>query len=157
MDTVCEADPANRMQEIPLSQPEWGHPQPLDRATLSAQSIPLQKKLFYLAEAHLDDADAETRNLARALFEHSHHLYTFLEKEGMEPTNNGAERALRTAVQWRKIVFGTRSQQGELATARLLTVTQTCKLQEIHILTYLTQAIVSYRRGLPVTSLLPKS
>jgi len=40
----------------------------------------------------------------------------------VEPTNNSAERALRCAVQWRKITFGSRSAQGEIAVARLLTV-----------------------------------
>jgi transposase len=134
-----------------------GHPQPLDRAQLIAQSIPLQKKLFHLAEAHLDDADAEGRNLARALFVHAPHLYTFLEEEGVEPTNNRAERALRIAVQWRKISFGNRSDRGEAATARLLTVTQTCKLQGISILNYLTQAVIRHRHGMPPTSLLTKS
>jgi len=134
-----------------------GQPQPLDRARLIAQSIPLQKQMFHLAQAHLNDADVEARNLATALFVHSQHLYTFLEEEGVDPTNNRAERALRIAVQWRKISFGNRSVRGESATARLLTVTQTCKLQGISVLTYLTQAIVCHRRGLPPASLLPKS
>jgi transposase len=134
-----------------------GHPQPLDRAQLIARSVPLQKKMFHLAQAHLDDADAEARNLAKALFVHAQHLYTFLEEEGVEPTNNRVERALRIAVQWRKISFGNRSDRGESATARLLTVTQTCKLQGISVLTYLTQAVVCHRRGLPTASLLPKS
>jgi len=134
-----------------------GRPHPLDRAQLIAQSIPLQKKLFHLAKAHLDDTDAEARNLARALFIHAQHLYTFLEEEGVEPTNNRAERALRIAVQWRKISFGNRSDRGESATARLLTITQTCKLQGISVLTYLAQAIVCHRHGMPPASLLPKS
>ena len=68
------------------------------------KSIPLQKKLFALAEAHLDDADREVRNLATALFIHFERLFTFLECEGVEPTNNVAERILRTAVQWRKVI-----------------------------------------------------
>src|SRR6516165_1145076 len=46
------------------------NPQPIDRRQLLEKSIPLQKKLFALAEAHLDDADTEVRNLATALFVH---------------------------------------------------------------------------------------
>jgi transposase len=134
-----------------------GHPQPLDRQELLRRSIPLQKKLFQLAEAHLDDNDKDARNLARALFTQGEHLYTFLEEAGVEPTNNAAERALRTAVQWRKISFGNRSRQGELATARLLTIVQTCKRQRQPILTYLTQAVVCYRRRSIPPSLLHKS
>jgi transposase len=133
-----------------------GNPQPLDRQQLLAKSIPLQKKLFALAEAHLDDADREVRNLATALFIHFERLFTFLEEEGVEPTNNVAERILRTAVQWRKISFGNRSRDGEIATARLLTVTQTCKRQQRHVLDYLTDAVRCHRRRVAAPSLLPQ-
>ena len=132
-----------------------GNPQPIDRQQLIAKSIPLQKKLFALAEAHLDDADREVRNLATALFIHFQRLFTFLEEEGVEPTNNVVERVLRTAVQWRKISFGNRSRNGEIATARLLTVTQTCKRQQRHVLGYLTDAVRCYRRHAAAPSLLP--
>jgi transposase len=131
-----------------------GNPQPIDRRQLIEKSIPLQKNLFALAEAHLDDADHEVRNLATALFAHFERLFTFLEQEGVEPTNNVAERILRTAVQWRKISFGNRSGNGEIATARLLTVTQTCKRQQRHVLGYLTGAVTSHRRKAAAPSLL---
>jgi transposase len=133
-----------------------GNPQPIDRRQLIHKSIPLQKKLFALAEAHLDDADGEVRNLATALFIHFARLFTFLEEEGVEPTNNVVERVLRTAVQWRKISFGNRSRNGEIATARLLTVAQTCKRQQHHVLGYLTHAVCCYRRQAPAPSLLPR-
>jgi transposase len=70
--------------------------------------------------------------------------------------NNSAERAERPAVQWRKTSFGNRSAEGEQAVSRLLTVTQTCRMQKRHVLTYLRQAIECYRRKQPVPSLLPK-
>jgi transposase len=76
--------------------------------------------------------------------------------KGVEPTNNSAERALRTGVQWRKICFGNRSANGEIATARLLTVAETCDLQRLNILTYLSAAIAGHRRRQPVSSLLPR-
>jgi transposase len=133
-----------------------GNPQPIDRRQLLEKSIPLQKKLFALAEAHLDDADREVHNMATALFTHFQRLFTFLEHEGVEPTNNAAERILRTAVQWRKISFGNRSSNGEAATARLLTVTQTCKRQQRHVLAYLTDAVHCHRRQSAAPSLLPQ-
>jgi hypothetical protein len=132
-----------------------GNPQPLDRRQLLLNSIPLQKKLLALAEAHLEDADREVRNMAKALFVHCGRLFTFLEQEGVEPTNNVAERILRTAVQWRKISFGNRSRNGEIATARLLTVAQTCKRQQRHVLGYLTDAVRCHRCHAPTPSLLP--
>ena len=128
----------------------------IDRSQLILRSIPIQKRIVELAERHLDSRCREVRNLATALFEYNERLFTFLDKEGVEPTNNSAERALRTGVQWRKICFGNRSAAGELATARLLTVAETCDLQQINTLAYLAAAIARHRRSQPVTSLLPR-
>jgi transposase len=127
----------------------------IDRPQLIEKAIRLEKKLFALAERHLDSPESEVRNLACALFENLEHLVTFIYREGVEPTNNGAERALRIAVQWRKVMFGNRSAQGELTVARLLTVSQTCLRQKRSSLEYLAEAIRCHRRGVPVPSLLP--
>jgi len=127
----------------------------IDRPQLLKRSIRLQQRLFVLAETNLDSPDRQVQNLARALFEHADRLVTFLEYAGVEPTNNSAERALRTGVQWRKICFGNRSAAGELATARLLTVTQTCRLQQRSPLQYLASAISCHRSRQTVPSLLP--
>jgi len=127
----------------------------IDRNQLVLRSIPVEKRIFILAERHLDSSHREVRNLATALFEHNERLFTFLEHEGVEPTNNSAERALRTGVQWRKICFGNRSAKGELATARLLTVAETCNLQRLNILAYLSAAIACHRSRKQITSLLP--
>jgi transposase len=126
----------------------------IDRSQLLLRSIPIQKRIFALAQRHLDSSHRQVRNLATALFEHNQRLFTFLEYEGVEPTNNSAERALRTGVQWRKICFGSRSANGEIATARLLTAAETCDLLGLNILTYLSAAIACHRRRQPVASLL---
>ena len=115
----------------------------------------LEKKLFSLAEHHLDSPESEVQNLACALFENFEHLFTFIYHEGVEPTNNWAERALRIAVQWCKVMFGNRSEQGELTVARLLTVSQTCLRQKRSSLDYLADAIRCHRRKEPAPSLLP--
>ncbi len=128
----------------------------IDRRQLLLRSIPIQKRIFALAQRHLNSPHREVRNLATALFEHNDRLFTFLEQEGVEPTNNSAERALRTGVQWRKICFGNRSANGELATSRLLTVAETCDLQRLNILAYLSAAIACHRSRQQVISLLPR-
>ena len=128
----------------------------MDRRQLQFRSLPIQKRIFALAERHLNSSHREVRNLASALFEHNGRLFTFLELEGVEPTNNSAERALRTGVQWRKICFGNRSANGELATARLLTVAETCDLQSLNILAYLSAAIACHRKRQQAASLLPR-
>jgi len=128
----------------------------INRDQLIARSIPLQQRWFGLAEQYLDSDDKEVRNTATALFQHCGRLFTFIEHPGVEPTNNCVEQALRIAVQLRKIIFGNRSAQGEIATARLLTVTQTCKMQGRNAWAYLTEAIIRYRRHQSAPSLLPQ-
>jgi transposase len=127
---------------------------PLTRADLISKVLPIEKRLFALGEQYLDAANADVRNLARAFFEHNQHFFTFVYEDGVAPTNNAAERALRTAVQWRKIMFGTRSENGERAVERLLTIVRTCQLQELNALAYLTAAIAAHRRNQAVASLL---
>jgi transposase len=130
---------------------------PLTRAQLIAKVLPIEKRLFALGERHLAAVNDDVRNLARAFFVHNEHFFTFVHEEGVEPTNNAAERALRTAVQWRKIMLGTRSERGERAVERLLTVARTCQLQELNALVYLTAAIAAHRRRQLAPSLLRPS
>jgi len=129
---------------------------PITRDQLIAKSIPLEKKFFALADRYLDSRDRHVANLALALLKHFEKFFAFLRHEGVEPTNNIAERALRCAVQWRKISFGSRSVQGEVAVARLLTVTRTCRMQKRAPLEYLVTAIRSHRKAQPIASLLQK-
>lgn len=82
-------------------------------------------------------------------------LWTFVFLEGVEPTNNFAEQILRPAVMWRKTSFGTQSKRGSRFVERILTVTTTLKLQNRHVLTYLSEAIKAHRCGTPVQTLLP--
>jgi transposase len=130
---------------------------PLTRAQLIETVLPIEKRLFALAERYLDAAHADVRNLALAFFVHNQHFFTFVHEDGVEPTNNAAERALRTAVQWRKIMLGTRSDQGERAVERLLTIARTCQLQQLNALVYLTAAIAAHRRSHPAASLLRRA
>ena len=130
---------------------------PLTRRELIDKVLPLQEELFSLARRHLDSAQRDVRNLAKALFVQHDNFFTFVYHDGVEPTNNRAEQALRTAVQWRKIMFGNRSAVGELAVARLLTVARTCQMQHVNTLVYLTAAIQCHRRRQAVASLLPKT
>ena len=70
---------------------------PLTRVQLIAKTLPVEKQFFALAERHVNAADADVSNLARALCVHHEPFFTFLHEPGVEPTNNAAERALRPA------------------------------------------------------------
>ena len=81
-------------------------------------------------------------------------LWTFARQEGLEPTNNAAERALRPAVIKRKRSFGCHSEAGCRFVERLLSVTQTLRMRGRPVLDYLVEALVAHRHGLPAPQLL---
>ena len=128
---------------------------PLTRKQLIKKARPIQKQLLRMAKRNLNCKDKEARNLATALSEHHDKFFTFIYHEGVEPTNNVSERAVRNHVQRRKISFSNRSRNGELALARLLSVHATCRLQKRSSLHYLIEAVRCHRAGKPAPSLLP--
>ncbi len=71
----------------------------------------------------------KTAATCRNLTANESRLWTFVWHEGVEPTNNAAERALRHAVLWRKGSGGTDSQQGSRFVERVLSVRETCHQQ----------------------------
>ncbi|HZZ18665.1 MAG TPA: IS66 family transposase [Opitutaceae bacterium] len=83
-------------------------------------------------------------------------LWTFTRVEGVEPTNNAAERALRHAVIWRRISGGTDSEAGSRFVERMLSVVATCRQQGMSVLEYLTHCHRERLDGLPTPSLIPK-
>lgn len=82
-------------------------------------------------------------------------LWTFARVEGVEPTNNAAERALRHAVIWRRISGGTDSAHGSRFVERVLTVVATCRQQGRNVLDVLTTCFEAHARGQTPPSLLP--
>jgi transposase len=72
-----------------------------------------------------DDAGTFARTLEREMG----FLWTFVVEEGVEPTNNRAERALRFAVLWRKMMQGTYNAKGDRWVERILSVRETCRLR----------------------------
>jgi len=129
----------------------------IDRDQLIARAMPIEKRFFLLGERYLDSKDAAVCALAALFFAHTERLFAFIYHTGVEPTNNISERTIRTAVQWRKICFGNRSDAGEIVTARLLSAAATCSIQKRNLLHYLTEAVRCHRQGLPVPSLLPQA
>jgi transposase len=81
-------------------------------------------------------------------------LWTFTRYDGVEPTNNAVERALRHGVIWRKLSYGTASADGSRFVERILTVIATARQQGIELMRYLTDAMLAQRAGLTVPALL---
>lgn len=72
------------------------------------------------------------------------HLWTFVSTEGVEPTNNMAERDLRKLVLWRKKSYGTRSARGQRFVERITSVVETIKKNGANVLGYLEGAIRAF-------------
>jgi transposase len=98
--------------------------------------------------------NARVRGFCKGLWEHRQNLWTFVDVEGVEPTNNAAEQALRQAVIWRKLSFGTQSAEGSRFVERLLTVVETCRRQERKVFSWLIEAVEARCAGNAVPSLL---
>jgi hypothetical protein len=80
-------------------------------------------------------------------------LWTFGEVDGVEPTNNRADRGLRGAVIYRKLSLRSQSETGERTIERLLSTSQTCRLQRRSLFAYVADLLAAKARGDPVPSL----
>jgi transposase len=89
------------------------------------------------------------------LYDHRDWLWTFLDVEGAQPTNNASERALRHAVIWRKLSFGTQSAAGSRFVETILTAIETCRQQSRNVFAFLTHAVEAHFNAQPAPSLLP--
>jgi transposase len=99
-------------------------------------------------------ARSEAQNIAQRFRDHGRYYFTFLERPGVEPTNNGAERIFRPLVIDRKITQGTRGEAGRRWCERIWTALATCAQRGRRAFAYLCEAIEAYFRGQAGPSLL---
>lgn len=124
------------------------------RAQFAAAIEPLKDELSKLLQKGIASSHPRVRALCKTLTAHEQSLWTFASRQGVEPTNNAAERALRRAVIWRKTSFGTASERGSRFVERVLTVVTTLRLQHRNVLEFITDACCAAQRSLPAPSLL---
>jgi transposase len=72
------------------------------------------------------------------ILEHRQALWTFVERDDVDPTNNHGERELRAFVLWRKRSFGTQSERGNRFAERVMTVAHTARKQDRNVFDFLT-------------------
>ena len=111
------------------------------REQLLLDTLPMRERMHDFCIIFRYSTDPKVQTRTQRLLDNWQHLFTFLEYEGVQPTNNAAERAIRPAVQWRKICFGSQSEIGEQFTGRLLTVVRTCQLHGINVFEFLTKLV----------------
>ncbi len=127
----------------------------ITRSELIKLSVPIRARMAACLKKYQTSETPRVGRFAGNLLLCWDGLFTFLYHEGVEPTNNIAEQAVRSPVMWRRICQGNKTEQGAWETERLLTVIHTCRMQGRDPIEFLTEAITAYRRGLPAPSLLP--
>jgi transposase len=116
---------------------------------------PIRQEINGLLLRGAFSGNAKLIGMCEPLYDHRDWLWTFLDVEGVEPTNNVSERALRPAVIWRKLSFGTQSARGSRFVETILTVVETCHRQSRNSFEYLTAAMQAHFAAQPAPSLLP--
>ena len=126
-----------------------------DRTRLQAEITPIQTELRQLLE---NASPKKARNrwhrqFANNLLKVWPALWTFTTTDGVEPTNNPAERALRGPVIHRKVSLGSQSTHGERFAERAHSAATTCRMQHRSLFTYLSELIAAHIRGDPFPTL----
>jgi transposase len=118
---------------------------------------PLHREVERLVEAGSRCGVPQTAGTCRDILKRREALWTFVQVEGVEPTNNTAARSIRPGVLWRMGSFGTQSEEGARFVESMMTVVTTLKQQQRNGLESLTAASEAALRGEKAPSLLPAS
>jgi transposase len=105
---------------------------------------PIRREVESLLLRGVFSGNGRMFGMCQELYDHRDWLWTFVEVEGVEPTNNASERALRHAVIWRKLSFGTQSAQGSRFVETMLTVVETCRQQSRNAFAFITTAVEAH-------------
>jgi transposase len=127
----------------------------LKRSSFRSYMTPVRREVERLLEAGSRCGVPKTEGVCRDILKRREALWTFVHLEGVEPTNNASERAIRPGVLWRKGSFGTQSAQGSRFVEAMMTVVATLKQQHRNPLDYLTAACEAALRDAAAPSLLP--
>jgi hypothetical protein len=127
----------------------------MSRIDLQVDVQPIRTQVEDLLEIGTLLGHRQTRRTCQNILKVKQALWTFIDWEDVEPTNNAAERALRRGVLWRKRSFGTQSKAGSESVERILTVVITLRQQNRNVLDYLTAVCKAAIQGTASPSLVP--
>lgn len=119
----------------------------IDRQALNQCLRPLKAELRTVLQSGVALNTQGVSIFCENLLELEAALWSFAKHEGVEPTNNHAERVIRPAVLWRKRSFGSASERGNRYVERMLTASATCRLQNRRIYDFLVRSLVAHRTG----------
>ncbi|MCX7120727.1 MAG: IS66 family transposase [Gammaproteobacteria bacterium] len=126
----------------------------ISRDELLRQTKPIRQRIGELLEqGSYTDPILKAARFCKNLLQNFNALWTFLETEDVEPTNNHAERSLRPSVIWRKKYFCTRSNYGTEYVARSASINMTCRLQQKSSFKFLCNLLQDYFSGMNTSAL----
>ena len=126
----------------------------LTRAELESRMRPVQQQFEAALQRGVAADIPRLSGSCDDILAHKDALWTFVTHEGVEPTNNAAELALRPLVLWRKRSFGSQSERGLRFVERMMTVAQTARKQGKDVLDFIVRCVSAKARGTTPPSLL---
>ncbi|MCG8648302.1 MAG: transposase [Pirellulales bacterium] len=124
-------------------------------STFRRQVSPIRREFNSLLVRGSFSGNPKLIGFCKELLSNKDWLWTFTRIEGIEPTNNEAERCLRPAVIHRKLTFGTQSDSGSRFLERIMTISETCRRQQRSAYEFLVEAMKASFTKQPAPSLLP--
>jgi transposase len=126
----------------------------ITRTAFIRRMAPVRREVERLLMRGAESGNRSIAGMCRELHGHRQWLWTFVRVEGVEPTNNASERALRHAVIWRKLSFGTQSAGGSRFVETMLTTIETCRQQRRSAFEFVTATVQAHFARQPAPSLL---
>jgi transposase len=127
----------------------------LSRIDFQSAMQPIRNEVHSLLNIGTFINHAKTSKTCQNILKLEQALWTFVDREGVEPTNNAAERALRRGAIWRRRSFGTQSEKGSQFVERIMTTVTTLRQQKRDVLDYLVMACHASLLRETAPSLLP--
>jgi transposase len=127
----------------------------LTRAAFQHRMKPVRSRILSLLRKASVCPAPKTAGMAKQILKLRAALFTFVDHEGIEPTNNVSEQKVRQGVMWRKTSFGTQGSNGSRFVERILTADATLRQQKRDVLDFLTAAYAARLNRVPPPSLLP--
>jgi transposase len=125
----------------------------LTRETLRTRMAPVRHQVEACLQRAVDVAVLGVSGACADILAHREALWTFLDRSGVEPTNNHGEQELRGFVMWRRRCFGTQSDRGNVFAERIMTVARTALKQKINVFNFLIACCQSQHTNKPAPSL----
>jgi transposase len=116
---------------------------------------PIHDRLMDAIEAGERSHTPELARLCGTVLDIWPTLWNFTDHPGAETTNNRAERALRHAVLWRRTSNGTQTDSGDRFVERILSIRETCRLNQQPLHNYLIDVHAARLAGEPTPTPLP--